>query len=467
MKQKEALGIALGCLTLFSSCDTGEDKKPNIIFINVDDLGWKDLGVYGSGYYLTPNIDRLAQEGMLFTDAYAAAANCAPSRACLMTGMYTPRHGIYTVNSSERGKSNTRKLIPEPNTTVLKEEFVSIAEQFQTAGYKCISIGKWHLGDDPRLQGFEQNIAGTKLGHPKSYFSPYKNRNLPDGPPGENLTDRLTDESIRFIRESKDNTFFLYLPYFTVHTPLQGKDEIISKYAEKAGNEEQNNPVYAAMIETLDVNIGRILAVLDSLALRENTMIILTSDNGGVCRISSQAPLRAGKGSYYEGGIRVPLLVSWPGKIKQESVCKTAVSNIDFYPTLLGVAGISETEAINLDGVDLSPILFQNGAFAERPLFWHFPIYLEAYGNGTCQVRDPLFRTRPGSVVRSGNWKLHEYFEDGGIELYNLENDPGEQINLAETEAEKVNELLEILNTWREETGAPVPTALNPEYFQN
>ncbi len=461
------LSIIFVFLIVISGCkDNRKDANhPNIVLILVDDLGWKDLHTFGSTFYQTPNIDKLADRGILFTNAYASAANCAPSRACLFSGMYPQRHGIYTVGSSERGKKELRKLIPTSNTTVLHDSITTIAEVLKKAGYKTASIGKWHIGEDPLTQGFDLNVGGSHLGHPKSYFSPYKNKALSDGVDGEYLTERLTNEAIRFIEKNKSNKFFLYLPYFTVHSPLQAKKELVEKYKEIEGNEGQNNPVYAAMIEAMDQNVGRIIKTLDSLELAENTLLIFTSDNGGVFNTSSQQPLKYGKGSYYEGGIRVPLIVSWPGKIKPKAKSEIPVSNIDFYPSLLEVIGIDKPDSVELDGQSLLPLFYGNNSFdAERPLFWHFPIYLQSVSFQNKDGRDRYFRTRPGSVVRIGKWKLHEYFEDGTIELYDLSNDPGENNNLAEGNPEIVNKLYQSLLEWRKETNAPVPTELNP-YF--
>ena len=461
--------ITLVSLFSLTGCQENnkEEKNPNIVLILVDDLGWKDLHTYGSNYYQTPNIDKLADRGILFTNSYASAANCAPSRACLLSGQYPPRHGIYTVNSSERGNKKLRKLIPTPNNTVLSDTITTIAEELQKAGYISASIGKWHLGENPCTQGFDLNVGGTHSGHPKSYFSPYKNKALKDSIEGEYLTDRLTNEAIRFIEQNRNNKFFLYLPYFTVHSPLQAKKYFIEKYENREGAKGQNNPVYAAMVEAMDENVGRLIATLDSLKLLENTLLIFTSDNGGVVQTSSLYPLSYGKGSYYEGGIRVPLIVSWPGKIKPKTKSNIPVSNIDFYPTLLEAAGIKEPITNNLDGQSLMPLLLGRKFDYERLLFWHFPIYLQSSNHQFKDGRDMYFRTRPGTVMRTGKWKLHEYFEDGDIELYNLEVDIGEQNNLAEEYPEVVEKLYQILLEWRRETNAPVPEELNPEYDES
>ena len=437
--------------------------RPNIVFINMDDLGWKDVAFMGSKFYETPNLDKLAGEGMVFTNAYAAAANCAPSRACMMSGQYGPRHGVYTVGSSARGSARTRKLIPTKNRTDLPDDNVTLAEALKASGYVNATMGKWHLGKDPKTQGFDVNVAGTSAGHPATYFSPYRNRNLPNGPKGEHLPHRLTTEAMKFIEANKARPFFLYLPYFSVHTPIQAPKEITAKYKKKAPAGGQGNATYAAMIESADANIGRLMKKIDELELRENTIVIFTSDNGGIAGISSQAPARAGKGSYYEGGIREPLIVRWPAKIKPGAKCDTPVIGIDFYPTLLEATGTKKPEGKLLDGVSLMPLLTGSGQLRQRALFWHFPIYLQKYGarDGS---RDPLFRTRPGCVVRLGDWKLHEYFEDGGLELYNLKDDLGERNNLADKMPEKTKELHAIMLRWRKETKAPVPTKKNPQY---
>ena len=447
----------------FVSCKQFEEKKPNVVMIVIDDLGWADLGYMGSNFYETPNIDQLANEGLVFTNAYAGAANCAPSRACLLTGLNTPRHGVYTVSPSARGKEKKKKITPTTNINFVDTAMVTLADEMRNAGYVTCNIGKWHIGENPGEQGIDVNIAGGKWGHPKSYFAPYIYPEI-DAPEGEYLTDRLTNEAIKFVTEHKDDPFFLYLPYYTVHTPLQCKPEVVKKYKAKAveGN-CQNHATYGAMVELMDENVGRLLATLKELDLEENTLIFFTSDNGGIRMVSCQDPLRAGKGSYYEGGIRVPLIVKWPGKINASAKSEEKVVNLDFYPTVLEAIGEKPLKQ-QLDGVSILPLLTNNDAPAERPLIWHFPIYLQAYKKGYDQSTDPLFRTRPGSVILLGDWKLHQYFENNSIELYNLKEDLGEQNNLAGSHPEKVNELLEILDNWRKETGAPVPQELNPKY---
>ena len=439
-----------------------KEDKPNIILIVVDDLGYKDLSCMGSEYYETPNIDQLAKEGMIFTDAYASASNCAPSRACLLTGTNTPRHGVYTVGKSDRGKAKFRKIVPVRNTEFVNDSIITLADELKSAGYVTCNIGKWHIGENPGVQGIDYNVGGGKWGHPGSYFAPYKYPKI-EAPEGEYLTDRLTSEAITFVEKNKNKPFFLYFPYYTVHNPLMGKEHLIEKYIKKGGADCQSNAKYAAMIENLDSCIGSLLQKVEDLDLTKKTMIIFTSDNGGIRVTSCQNPLRSGKGSYYEGGIRVPLFIKWQNKIKSETIEKTPVTNMDFYPTILEAIGVKPRKK-QLDGKSILPILKQNGAIKQRPLFWHFPIYLQAYRAGFDQGRDPLFRTRPGSVVRFGNWKLHEYFEDGDIELYNLKDDIGEMNNVADEYPEKVTELHNMLIKWRKQTGAPVPTKENEKY---
>ena len=445
--------------SIFFSINLFADQAPNVIHINVDDLGVMDVGFMGDKRYSTKNIDKLASQGMIFTNGYAPAANCAPSRACVLSGQFPTRHGVYTVGSSERGSVSQRKLIPTKNTEYVDDSNFVLTEAFKEAGYVTCQVGKWHIGKDPKTQGVDVNIGGSSWGHPKSYFSPYKNPNLSDGPKGEYLTDRLTDEAIKFVTESKKKKFFLYFPYYTVHTPLQGRKDLKEKYK----NNKDVNADYAAMIECLDENVGRLMKAVDELGLTENTIVVFTSDNGGIRKVSKQDPFRAGKGSYYEGGVRVPFAIRWPAKIKAGTKSDYPVTGLDFYPTYLDICGIKLQDKV-LDGISIFPELTGKSTLPERPLFWHFPIYLQAYSAGNDGSRDPLFRTRPGSTVRLGKWKLHEYFEDGDIELYNLESDIGETNNLAEKNPEKAKELLSILNNWRKEYNAPVPAEKNPKY---
>jgi len=439
----------------------GRPRKCNILFILIDDLGWRDVGFMGSRYYETPDLDRLAAQGMVFTRAYANAPNCAPTRACLMSGQYTPRHGIYTVGSSARGNSRYRKLIPVKNTTTLDANVVTLAEALKPAGYVCASMGKWHLGGadetKPTGQGFDVNVGGNAAGHPRSYFSPYRNRDLPDGPKGEYLTDRLTDEALKFIEANRDRPFFLYLPHYAVHTPIQAKAEMIAKYKAKKPDGGQKNPAYAAMIESTDQGVGRIMAKLDELKLADETVVVFFSDNGGHGQVTSMAPLRGSKGMLYEGGIREPMIVRWPGKVAAGSRCETAVIGVDFYPTFLEIAGAPVPKGKVLDGESLVGLMTRGKPLKRKAIFWHFPCYLQAYGPGR-------WRTTPAGAVQQGDFKLLEFFEDGRLELYNLKEDIGESQDLAAKMPDKTQELHALLKAWRKRLGAPVPTQRNPDY---
>ena len=461
----------IGLLILISiSCNDSKNEVPedsslpNVVLIVVDDLGWKDLGFMGSSFYETPALDAFSKQGMVFTQAYASASNCAPSRACLLSGMQTPRHGVYTVSSSERGNAKTRKIIPTKNTLHLSNDDFLLPDLFRSMGYKTGSFGKWHVGEDPSLQGIDVNVGGSNKGNPgkDGYFSPYNIDFITDGPDGEYLTDRLTTEAIQFMTTHQKSPFFLYIPYYTVHTPIMGKPALIEKFENKKGSNGQKNATYAAMVAAMDENVNKLLGALKQLELEENTIVIFTSDNGGIRAISDQSPLRAGKGSYYEGGIRVPMVVRWPKQIKAGSTCDTRVTNLDFYPTLKQIINAKQSPEF-LDGTDISP-LFDGEEIEDRDLVWHFPIYLNAYNMKLDDGRDPLFRTRPGTVLIDGDWKLHEYFEDNGLELYDLNADPGERNNLAEAYPDKVKSLHQKMRDWRAKMNAPLPKTPNPLY---
>ena len=453
-------------LMLLSSSNKESLDKPNIILIVADDLGWSDLSYMGSEYYETPNIDKLSKSGMTFYNGYASSANCAPSRATMLSGKYHTEHGIYTVRNSDRGSRKTRKIIPIETKTTLDLDFFVIPEMLKEVGYTNGHFGKWHLGDvgfHPEQSGFDVNIGGNRHGGPGGYFAPYPNPELENEPKGEYLTDRIGDEVVKFIDQNKENNFFAYVPFFSVHTPIQSKPDYQKKYSKKESNEYHNRPDYAGMIQSLDENIGKILDKIDTLNLSENTLIIFTSDNGGIRAISNQYPLRAGKGSYYEGGIKVPMIFSWKGKIEAETDSYERISNLDFYPTIKNLVGYKES--IDLDGEDLTPI-FKGEKLKKRELYFHFPIYLEPYRVQLDSGTDPLFRTRPGTVIIKDNWKLHHYYEDNKFELYNLEKDISESKNLVEINKEKKTELLMDLNNWRKAKNAPIPSKLNPYYDQ-
>lgn len=440
--------------------------RPNVIFINVDDLGWMDLGYQNPQWFNTPHIDAFRKQSVAFINAYAGAANCAPSRACFLSGQNTPRHGVYTVGSSERGNSKARKLIPTPNIPHLTEEVVLIPELFKQAGYVTASIGKWHVSENPHTQGVDINVAGGANGNPgkEGYFSPYNLPHLPNGEEGEYLTDRLTNEAMTFVEENKGNPFFLYLPFYSVHTPLLPKPNILDKYQSNDYFINEAQRKYAAMVETLDTNVGRLLAKLEELDLGKNTIVVLTSDNGGISAISPQSPSRAGKGSYFQGGLRVPLFIKWSGVANEGSQVNMPTVNLDFYPTFCELLGVDPAQPI--DGKSILPLLkYKKGDdFIDRPIFWHFPIYLQKYDAKLDGSLDPFFRTRPGSVVLKNQWTLHHYFEDNQVMLFNLEEDPCEMNDVSSSYPSLTEDLYQELDNWRIKMKAPIPNKSNPKY---
>ena len=459
------LTVFLFSIILYSCNSEQNDKtaqiRPNILLINIDDMGWRDVGFMGSEYYETPNIDALAADGMIFTNAYATAANCAPSRACMMSGQWSPRHGVYTVSNSDRGKSSTRKIIPTENVLHLDEGQYILTEAMKDAGYTTCHAGKWHITKDPTQSGIDVNIGGSDAGNPGSYYPPYKRVPSLVAPSDDYyLTNLVMDKTLDFLNSVEDNPFFLYYSPYAVHTPIHPVKELLPKYENKAEWNGQNNAKYATMVENLDTQIGRMIANLKESGKLKNTLILFISDNGGYYGITKQWPLRAGKGSYYEGGIREPMFAYWQGKINAGTKTDIPVTNLDFYPTILEVAGIKKPADKVLDGNSILPVM-KGENMAERPLYWHFPIYLDG---GNIETQDPVFRTRPGSAIRLGDWKLIQYFENNDIELYNLKDDLSEKNNLANSNADKVKELIGMLDKWRVDTNAPVPTELNPEY---
>ena len=461
-------------VTLFSLNLCGKEsratERPNIVFILADDLGWKDLGCYGSTFYKTPNLDRLAKQGVRFTDAYATCPVCSPTRASILTGKYPARLHL-TDWLPGRPDRPDQKLSRPAFLKHLPLEEQTLAEALREDGYISASIGKWHLGAagfEPEKQGFALNVGGTGSGSPETYFFPYRVKRemlprLEDGKKGEYLTDRLTDEAIKFIEQNQRKPFFLYLPHFAVHIPLNAKAELIEKYkgAAKPGD-GQTNAVYAAMIESLDESVGRILEKLEQLKIAENTIVFFTSDNGGLSsvegpgRSTSNAPLRDGKGYLHEGGIRVPLLVKWPCVTQSGSLCKAAVSSIDYFPTILEMArqnskgrdanqGKSE-----VDGVNLVPLLKEQTNSIPRALYWHYPHYSNQGG-------------KPGGAIREGDFKVIEDYETGRLELYNLKEDLSEKNNLAKGNPQKANQLEQKLDLWRRNVKAQMMLP-NPDF---
>jgi arylsulfatase A-like enzyme len=432
-----------------------DPNRPNIVLILADDLGWTDLACYGSKFYETPNLDALARDGMKFTQAYSACTVCSPTRAATLTGKYPARLHI-TDWIPGRMPENPKLLVPDW-TKYLPLEEITIAKALKEWGYATASIGKWHLGDEeyyPEQHGFDVNVAGFDKGNTSRYFSPYEIPTISDGPEGEYLTDRLTDEAVRFIEANKDKPFFLYMPHFAVHLPLQAKQSLIRKYqAKRRPGMAQKNAIYAAMLESLDESVGRVRAELKQQGVGDRTLVIFASDNGGRVPTTSNEPLRVGKGSCYEGGTRVPFIVSWPGVTKPGSVCNVPVISMDVYPTVAQAAGASDFVERGVDGVDLSPVLHQSGKLPRDELFWHYPHHQHYQLGGTM----------PYSAIRKGDLKLIEFHDDMRVELYNLKDDISEQKNLAETMPDKVNELRERLHAWRTEVDAQMPTR-NPNY---
>jgi len=443
-------------------------KKPNFVFFLIDDLGWRDVGCFGSTFYETPNIDRLAREGMRFTDAYAACPVCSPTRASIMTGKNPARlHLTNWLVGKEWPQESPLVSIPDWQKFLPLEE-VTIAEALKEAGYATGYVGKWHLGDEPyspENQGFVHNVGGCHMGFPKTYFDPYKIPKLPDRRQGEYLTDRLAEEAVRFIKAHAREPFFLYFAHYAVHIPLAAKAEHIEKYRRKAaamkpegpelGREGpnplrliQSHPVYAGMVESVDDTVGRILRKLEDLGLADNTAVFFFSDNGGLSTAqgspTSNLPLRAGKGWVYEGGIREPTIIKWPGVTPPGSVCDTPVISDDFYPTFLQIAGLGLRPEQHMDGTSLVPLLKREGGWQRDTLYWHYPHFSGQGG-------------RPGGAIRCGDWKLVEYFEDGRLELYNLRDDLGEQKDLATAMPEKARELQTMLADWRRTVGAQMP----------
>lgn len=439
-------------------------ETPNILFIYLDDFGWKDTSYMGSDFYETPHLDALAKQGMIFTDAYSAAANCAPARASLLSGQYTPRHKVYNVGTKPRGNAKHRRLEHIPGLDTLDPKIKTWAACVKEAGYTTASMGKWHLSKDPLRHGFDLNIAGGHSGGPpKGYFPPHPNvPNVEGGPEDEYLTDRLSDEAVKWIREVKDQKWFLYLTHFAVHTPLQAKAEDIQYFEQKTPGTLHQHVVMAAMIKSVDEGVGRIVAALEALGLRDNTAIFFFSDNGGYGPATSMAPLRGYKGTYFEGGIREPFFVNWPGVVEAGSTCAEPIIGVDLYPTFCEITGATPPEEHVQDGLSIVPLL-TGRPFERDAIYWHFPAYLQSYSRSNEQ-RDPLFRSRPCTIVRSGDWKLHYYFEDQGMILYNLKTDIGESKDVAQAQADITQALMFKIRTFWKETEADLPLKPNPKF---
>jgi arylsulfatase A-like enzyme len=430
-----------------------------------------DVGIEGSTFYETPNLDKLAKSGMRFTQGYATCQVCSPSRVSIMTGKYPARHGVTDWIGAASGTKWNRndRVLPTEYVHALPAEDTTIAEAMKAAGYRTFFAGKWHMGTDkgsaPTDHGFEINKGGGHVGSPyNGFFSPYKNPYLEDGPRGESLPIRLGEETAKFIEANKERPFFAYLSFYSVHGPIQTSEELWQKYQKKAkggaGTEKrfifdrtkgvrqvQDNPIYAGMVESMDTAIGVVLDKLDALGLADNTVVIFTSDNGGVSSgdafSTSNLPYRGGKGRQWEGGIREPYYVRVPGLTKAGSTTPVPATGTDFYPTILELAGLPPNPAQHVDGVSLVPVL-KGGTLAPRDLFWHYPHYGNQGGE-------------PSSIIRSGDWKLIRYYEDGREELYQLSEDIGEQSDVANSNPGKVSELSQKLDKWLKETAAKIP----------
>lgn len=475
---KSTIVFLLFALLYVTSCRGGQKKEPelqqpNFVIILVDDLGWADVACnFPESFYETPHIDRLAEKGLRFTHAYAAHPVCSPTRAAIMTGRHPNRVGITDWIPGLAPKN--RPLTGPEIEQELRLEEVTLAERLKEKEYRTCFIGKWHLGDEgffPEDQGFDVNIGGHHKGSPPGgYYAPYKNPKLKDGPDGEYLTDRLTDEGIRFIHQEKDNPFFLFLAFYTVHTPIQAAKRHIEKYEQKReglGLDEvphrkegegwtkrvQEDAAFASMVAAMDENVGRLQEALEEHGLDKNTWVIFTSDNGGLSTLgrknapTSNGPLRAGKGWCYEGGIRVPMIISGPGITTPGKTSAYPVVSMDIFPTLSALAGM---DSRNVDGENLLPILTGDKLPERDELFWHYPHY---HGS----------TWKPGSALRKGDWKIVVHYEDNRTELFNLAEDPGEKTNLADRFPEKVESLQAILDQKLKETGAKFPVS-NPQF---
>ncbi len=432
-------------------------RRPNFILVLVDDLGWRDWGCYGHPFHETPNLDRLAAESVKFTQAYSACPVCSPTRASLMTGRYPARLRL-TDWIPGRRQWPTSKLLTVPFEQQLPLAETTLPELLKPLGYRSASVGKWHLGGEgfaPADQGFDVNIGGDHRGSPPGYFGPFNLVNLKGGTKADLLTDRLTEEAAQFISDNAGRPFLLYLPHYTVHTPIQAPEALTEKYRRKmASLGLDGNPTYAAMMETLDHSIGRLREKVKAAGIENETVWIITSDNGGLRfegkapkPVTDNSPARSGKGHLYEGGIRVPLLIRWPGVTKNGAEPATPVITPDLFATVAEIAGAKLGQAV--DGRSLTPIL-RGGQLAVRPLFWHYPHYSNQGGT-------------PGGAIRDDEWKLIEFYEDGRLELYHLKSDAGERLNLVQKHAAKAREMREKLNAWRKSVNAVMPK-VNPAY---
>jgi hypothetical protein len=432
--------LCLSFLMGLSALVQGADSKPNFIFILADDMGWNDAGFCGNAFVETPCLNALAQSGVVFSKAYASAPNCAPTRACLLTGQYTPRHGVYTVVDDRHSPGSPhQKILAAESRAELPASAVTLPEALKSGGYATALFGMWNLGrgrsgnGSPTEQGFDLYVEPKDLGFEKDAYRRSD---------GAYTSDALTEGALKWIEARKSQPFFLYLAFHDVHAPYDPKPDLLAKYKARP---DVPDPVLAASVEAMDANIGRLVAGLKRMGLTENTHIVFTSDNGGTRQYI--APLRGGKGTLYEGGLRVPAIFSGPG-IRAGRVSETPIVTMDFYPTFLEIAGVPVSQKV--DGASLVPLLRGETEGLSRDLFWHFPSY-----SGP---------TSPCSAMRSGNWKVIEFFETGMTEIYDLSRDVSEEKNLEAAQPERARELLAKLHQWHEDTGAPCPRTPNPNY---
>jgi uncharacterized sulfatase len=428
-------------------------SKPNFLFILADDYGWSQLGCYGSQYYETPFIDRLARQGMKFTDAYAACPVCSPTRASIMTGKYPARLHLTDFIAGGRFPYDKYKQPDWQKFLPLKE--ITFAEVLKTAGYKTASFGKWHLSIDkkppkslpynPDKQGFDE------------YFVTYKPSSKDDPESDAHNVEIITEKSLEFLQNNKDNPFFLYVTHNTIHSPILAKKKLLEKYKNKPGaNLPQNNPIVAAMIEDLDDSVGKLLAKLDELDIADNTIVVFFGDNGGLEKSAKQTPLRSGKANLYEGGIREPLIVRWPPVVQKGSACSEPVTSVDFFPTFLDIIDLKNKAPGSIDGLSLLPLLKQTGTLNRETIYWHYPHYHSS-------------SIGPGGAVRMGDYKLIEWFDEticgpsNRFELYNLKQDIAEQKDLSKKMPRKTEQLKKLLANWRKKVGAQMMTP-NPNY---
>ena len=455
MKLSRSLLGLMSCLILGGCAQIpqkSESSPPSVILVLADDLGWADISCQGSAW-ATPAIDQLAAEGVRLTRAYSNGPNCAPSRACLMTGLDVAEHGVFTVAPAARGKKENRKLVPPKTRRTLEDDEITIAEMLKGSGYRSAHIGKWHLGDDPRSQGFDVSIAGDRRGHPKTHLAPWKLPHLPEQEDGTELADALTDHAIDFIRECGDQPYLLVLSHYAVHTPVQVSEAALKRWQKIWPEGTRRQQKYAALVESVDRSVSRLMDEVRAAGEGRETVILFTSDNGGLEGFTDNGPLRGGKGMLYEGGIRVPM-IAWGERIPGGRVnTQDPVQLTDLVPTLLEWSRTRAPESLPLAGTSLVSLLEDGTPLPERDLYWHFPAYLSGAAK-----RHGLWRTTPVSAIMRGDDKLLEFFESGERQLYDL-SDVSEERNLSEERPEQALNLHQRLLRWREDRKMPMPTA--------